>query len=140
MHDERIPEDLPQLGEQGVVIDEGQLVKQKDVSVPHRDDVAVESSSVDAARMLLGKEGARAVVSASRRRWNMEVRFAGTTCSLPSALSAEGTHVAAFAVHMAAALEQSRNRCPPPAAAAASTSSSLPRKPSWRRVRIRGRS
>src|SRR5205814_10143884 len=67
MHDERIPEDLPQLGEQGVVIDERQLVKQKDVSVPHRDDVAVESSSVDAARMLLGKEGARAVDLAEAR-------------------------------------------------------------------------
>jgi hypothetical protein len=50
----------------------------------------------------------RVVVAASSARWNMAVRFAGTTCRRPSRASAEGTQVAALAVHMAAALELMR--------------------------------
>ena len=50
------------------------------------------------------------VVSASRERWNIAVRLAGTRCRRRSCASAEGMQVAALAVHIAAALELIRSR------------------------------
>ena len=60
-------------------------------------------------------------------------------CIRPSVVSSEGAQVAAFAVHIAAALEQSRKSWSFSFAARTMTSSSVPLKPSIRSARSDGR-
>jgi hypothetical protein len=79
------------------------------------------------------------VVSPSSTRWNIAWRLATVRCIRPSPVSLDGAAVAAFALHIAAALEVSRRRCSSSAKTRASTSSSLPTYPSARRARSAGR-
>jgi hypothetical protein len=79
------------------------------------------------------------VVSPSSTRWNIACRFAVVRCIRPSPVSLDGAQVAAFAVHIAAALATSRKRCSDSLAARASTWASSPTKPSARSARSEGR-
>ena len=82
----------------------------------------------------------RVVVGASIDRCSSEARFAGVKWTRPSAVSADGLTVAAFAVHIAAADELADSSDGASRAARASTSASLPPKPSERSVGRCGRS
>ena len=96
----------------------------------------------DEARRV-GEDGAQHARRRLGPRWRGGTSaggWPGVRCTRPSAASREGATVAAFAVHMADALEQRRRKNPSPAAAAAMTSSSLPSKPSRRSVARLGRS
>jgi hypothetical protein len=66
------------------------------------------------------------VVSPSSTRWNIAWRLATVRCIRPSAVSLDGAPVAAFAVHIAAALEHSLRRNSSSVITRASTCSSLP--------------
>ncbi len=77
----------------------------------------------------------RNVVGASKLRWKLLARFATVRWTRPSGVSHEGATVAAFAVHMAEALDASRKKYPSSVrAACAITSASLPEKPRRRRA------
>lgn len=80
------------------------------------------------------------VIGASIERWNSDTRFAGVRCTRPSAVSAEGLTVAAFAVHMAEADDDAASRPGASFAARARTAASSPANPSERSVGRCGRS
>jgi hypothetical protein len=67
-------------------------------------------------------------------RCNVVCKFATVKWTLPSRLSGDGVTVAAFAAHIADALEQARSKNGEDADAAAMTCSSLPAKPRDLRV------
>ena len=82
----------------------------------------------------------RAVCGGSIARCGMARRLATVMWMRPSPPSVAGVTVAAFAVHMALALEARARRCGASRAAAATASRSLPPKPSARSVGTCGRS
>ncbi len=82
----------------------------------------------------------RVVVGASSERWKWLTRFAGVKWTRPSAVSADGLTVAAFATHIAAADEHAASSSGASCAARATTSASRPANPSARSAGRSGRS
>src|SRR2546429_909210 len=76
----------------------------------------------------------RAVMGASMARCRLLNRLAGVKCTRPSLVSALGETVAAFAAHIADALQQADSKIGLAFLASAKTCASLPEYPSARRV------